>query len=52
MYSIYSKNQIKGGLSMIKTFVLDTNILLHSAGALDSFADNEIILPKNTKMVF
>ncbi|MEA2013231.1 MAG: PhoH family protein [Verrucomicrobiota bacterium] len=30
---------------MIKTFVLDTNILLHSAVALESFADNEIILP-------
>ena len=28
-----------------KIFVLDTNVLLHSAAALESFADNEIIIP-------
>jgi PhoH-like ATPase len=28
-----------------KTFVLDTNVLLHSSGALTSFADNRVIIP-------
>jgi len=30
---------------MKKTFVLDTNVLLHSAQALNSFTDNNIVLP-------
>ncbi|MBN2711636.1 MAG: PhoH family protein [Planctomycetes bacterium] len=30
---------------MQKTFILDTNVLLHSAEALESFADNHIVLP-------
>ncbi|OGV53190.1 MAG: phosphate starvation-inducible protein PhoH [Lentisphaerae bacterium GWF2_44_16] len=30
---------------MRKTFVLDTNVLLHSAQALESFKDNIVILP-------
>jgi len=30
---------------MKKTFVLDTNVLLHNAAALDSFADNEVLIP-------
>lgn len=30
---------------MKKIFVLDTNVLLHSAAALDSFEDNEIVIP-------
>ena len=29
----------------MKIFVLDTNVLLHNAGALKSFADNTVILP-------
>ncbi len=29
---------------MRKIFVLDTNVLLHSASALTSFADNEVVL--------
>ena len=29
---------------MIKTFVLDTNVLLHNADALTSFADNEVVI--------
>lgn len=29
----------------MKTFVLDTNVLLHNAGALESFGDNLVILP-------
>ncbi|MBM4147645.1 MAG: PhoH family protein [Lentisphaerae bacterium] len=28
-----------------KTFVLDTNVLLHNADSIDSFADNNIVLP-------
>ena len=28
-----------------KTFVLDTNVLLHSADSLNSFDDNEIVIP-------
>ncbi len=30
---------------MKKDFVLDTNVLLHNADAIDSFADNVVILP-------
>ncbi len=30
---------------MIKTFVLDTNVLLHSPQALDAFEENTIVLP-------
>ena len=32
-------------LSGKKTFVLDTNVLLHSALALESFVDNHVVLP-------
>jgi PhoH-like ATPase len=28
-----------------KTFVLDTNVLLHSAQSIDSFKDNDVVLP-------
>ncbi|MBM4078630.1 MAG: hypothetical protein FJ278_02955, partial [Planctomycetes bacterium] len=28
-----------------KSFVLDTNVLLHNANALTSFADNEVVIP-------
>ncbi len=30
---------------MKKTFVLDTNVLLHNAESIESFADNRVILP-------
>ena len=30
---------------MAKTYVLDTNVLLHSAKALESFQDNQVVLP-------
>lgn len=30
---------------MIKTFVLDTNVLLHSANSIESFKDNDIVIP-------
>jgi PhoH-like ATPase len=30
---------------MNKNFVLDTNVLLHNADAVDSFADNTVVLP-------
>ncbi|MFH1776145.1 MAG: PhoH family protein [Candidatus Omnitrophota bacterium] len=30
---------------MKKTFVLDTNVLLHDAAAITSFGDNEVVLP-------
>jgi len=30
---------------MKKTFVLDTNVLLHNAESVESFADNDVILP-------
>ncbi len=29
----------------IKAFVLDTNVLLHSAQSIESFADNDVIIP-------
>ena len=32
-------------MSKIKTFVLDTNVLLHSAKALDAFEDNLVVIP-------
>jgi PhoH-like ATPase len=30
---------------MVKTFVLDTNVLLHNAESIESFADNTVVLP-------
>lgn len=30
---------------MKKTFVLDTNVLLHNAGCLEAFADNTVVIP-------
>ena len=30
---------------MKKSFVLDTNVLLHNPAALESFADNEVVIP-------
>jgi len=30
---------------MKKSFVLDTNVLLHNAGALGAFEDNEVVIP-------
>ena len=30
---------------MAKTFVLDTNVLLHNSDCIDSFADNTVVLP-------
>ena len=30
---------------MPKTFVLDTNVLLHSAGSVESFQENNVIIP-------
>jgi PhoH-like ATPase len=30
---------------MKKSFVLDTNVLLHNAAALEAFADNEVVIP-------
>ena len=32
-------------MSNIKTFVLDTNVLLHSARSLEAFADNRVVIP-------
>ena len=29
----------------IKTFVLDTNVLLHSAQSIESFQDNDVVIP-------
>ena len=30
---------------MKKTYVLDTNVILHSAQSLNSFEDNEVVIP-------
>jgi len=30
---------------MVKSFILDTNVLLHNSDALTSFADNEVVIP-------
>ena len=30
---------------MKKTFVLDTNVLLHSARSMESFQDNDVVIP-------
>ena len=32
----------KGVLSMVKTFVIDTNVLIQAPYALDCFADNHL----------
>ena len=32
-------------MEKIKTFVLDTNVLLHSARSLEAFADNRVVIP-------
>ena len=29
----------------IKTFVLDTNVLLHSGSSIESFQDNDVVIP-------
>ena len=29
----------------VKTFVLDTNVLLHSALSIESFSDNDVVIP-------
>ena len=30
---------------MPKTFILDTNVLLHSAGSIESFQENDVVIP-------
>ena len=30
---------------MVKTYILDTNVLLHNPGALFAFEDNEVVIP-------
>ena len=30
---------------MKKTYVLDTNVILHSAQSLNAFEDNEVVIP-------
>ena len=30
---------------MIKTFVLDTNVLIHNPRAIESFEDNKVVIP-------
>ncbi len=35
----------KGKRSVCKTFVLDTNVLLHNADSIESFADNRVVIP-------
>ena len=32
-------------MARIKTFVLDTNVLLHSARSLEGFSDNRVVIP-------
>ena len=29
----------------IKSFVLDTNVLLHSAASIECFKDNDVVIP-------
>ena len=29
----------------VKTFVLDTNVLLHSSASIGCFADNDVVIP-------
>lgn len=35
----------RGGITMKKTYVLDTNVLIHDPKALFSFADNDVVVP-------
>ena len=47
-YYIYRKTKYKlskGGLVARKTFVIDTNVLLHDPDAMGKFRDNDVIIP-------
>lgn len=39
------KTQIQRGISMIKTYVVDTNILIQAPYAVESFEDNHVVIP-------
>lgn len=34
-----------GKMAKVKTFVLDTNVLLHSSSSIESFRDNDVVIP-------
>jgi prepilin-type processing-associated H-X9-DG protein len=34
-----------GGINQLKTFVLDTNVLLHDSDSLKAFSTNEVVIP-------
>lgn len=36
----------RGGMVLKKTYVLDTNVILYSPGAIFSFEDNDVIIPE------
>ncbi len=36
----------RGGIVLKKTYVLDTNVILYSPGAIFSFADNDVVIPE------
>lgn len=40
-----AKKQQKAKASVCKTFVLDTNVLLHNAESIEAFADNRVVIP-------
>jgi PhoH-like ATPase len=40
-----SKNNLKRGSVARKTFVIDTNVLLHDPDAIGKFKDNDVIIP-------
>ena len=45
-YKQTRKNDLLGrGIPMKKTFILDTNVLLHDVNCLHAFEDNDIIIP-------
>lgn len=41
----HPKRHYQKGLTMKKTFILDTNVLLHDVNCLHAFEDNDIIIP-------
>ena len=44
-YKYPAERQLQEGCTMKKTFILDTNVLLHDVNCLHAFEDNDIIIP-------
>ena len=45
MFLAFKQIRVSERVKMRKTFVLDTNVLLHNHNSLFSFKDNDIVIP-------